>query len=100
VAGVPGGYVSAYVTYVSDGNKAWIDVIGLDDRKKLYVTWKRTKLRTGDEILIKIVDRAFVGKYKTIRRLNKNEGIESMKRHTRRMARSLGWELIEKPKIK
>ena len=101
VAGVrSGGYISAYVTSASEENKTWIDVLGLDNRKKLYVGWTRTKLRTGDEVLIKVVDRTSVDKYRTIRRLIEKEDIESIKRHTRRMAKAFGWEITEKRKAK
>jgi hypothetical protein len=101
VAGIGSdGYISAYITYVSEGNKTWIDVLGLDNRKKKYVQWTRTKLRTGDEISLKVVDRKSVDKYKTIRRHNEKRDIGSTKRETRRMAKAFGWEIVEKRKVK
>jgi predicted RNA-binding protein with RPS1 domain len=101
VAGIASdGYISAYITYVSEGNKTWIDVTGLDNRKKRYVQWARTKLRTGDEVSLKVVDRKSVDKYKTIRRHDEKRDIESTKRETRRNAKAFGWEIVEKRKVK
>jgi hypothetical protein len=101
VAGIGGdGYISAYITYVSEGNNTWIDVLGLDNRKKKYVQWTRTKLHTGDEISLKVVDRKSVDKYKTIRRHDEKKDIGSTKRENRRLAEALGWEIVEKRKVK
>ena len=71
--------------------------MGLDDRKKKYVQWARTDLRAGDEILLKVVDRDSVDKYKTIRRHDEKKDLASMKRHTRKMAKAFGWRIQEKP---
>ena len=101
VAGIGAdGYISAYITYHSDKGEPWIDVMGLDNRKKLYVRWAWNELHTGDEILLKIVDRQSVNKYKKIRRLTEKSNIGLMKRHTRKMAESFGWEIRERRKTK
>ena len=101
VAGIGSdGYISASITYVSEGNKTWIDVVGLDNRKKKYVYWTSTKLRTGDEISLKVVDLKSVDKYKAIRRHDEKRDIESIKRETRRRAKAFGWEIVEKRKVK
>jgi hypothetical protein len=96
VAGTGKGYVSAYVTHRSEPRATWLDVVGLDQRKRKYVQWARTDLRAGDEILLKIVDRKSVDKYKMIRRLDGKRDLESMKRHLRKMAKAFGWHLQEK----
>jgi hypothetical protein len=99
VAGIGNdGYISAYVTYQSDPNATWIDVMGLENRKKLYVRWTRTDLRNGDEVLLKIVDRKSVDKYKVIRRHDEKRDLESMKRDVRERAKALGLEIREKRK--
>jgi|SRR5260221_12684362 hypothetical protein len=99
VAGIGNdGYISAYVTYQSDPNATWIDVMGLENRKKLYVRWTRTDLRKGDEVLLKIVDRKSVDKYKVIRRHDEKRDLESMKRDVRERAKALGLEIREKRK--
>lgn len=101
VAGIGGdGYISAYITYRSEPNKTWIDVMGLENRKKLYVRWASTDLRGGDEVLLKIVDRKSVDKYKVIRRHDEKRDLESMKRGVREMAKALGLEIRENRKAK
>jgi len=101
VAGIGNdGYISAYVTYQSDPNATWIDVMGLENRKKLYVRWTKTNLQVGDEVLLKIVDRKSVDKYKVIRRHDEKRDLESMKRDVREKAKALGLEIREKRKAK
>lgn len=78
VAGIGSdGYISAYITYRSEPDATWIDVVGLENRRKLYVQWTRKNLRTGDELLLKIVDRKSVDKYKVIRRHDEKRDLES-----------------------
>jgi hypothetical protein len=97
VAGVGNdGYISASVTYRSMEDDTWIDVIGLVKRKRVYVRWKRKDLRAGDEVLLKIVHRKSVDKYRTIRRLEDPKRVEeSTKRYVRGMARRFGWKIQE-----
>jgi hypothetical protein len=94
------GYISAYITYQSDPNATWIEVMGLENRKKLYVRWTKTNLQVGDEVLLKIVDRKSVDKYKVIRRHDEKRDLESMKRDVREKAKALGLEIREKRKPK
>ena len=101
VAGIGSdGYISAYITYQSDPNATWIEVMGLENRKKLYVRWTQTNLQVGDEVLLKIVDRKSVDKYKVIRRHDEKRDLESMKRDVREKAKALGLEIREKRKAK
>ena|ERR1700694_3340203 len=101
VAGIGSdGYISAYITYQSDPNATWIDVMGLENRKKLYVRWTRKNLRVGDEVLLKIVDRKSVDKYEVIRPHDEKKDLESMKRDVREKAKALGLEIREKRKAK
>ena len=99
VAGTSKGYLSAYITHRSEQTDTWIDVMGLDDHKKRYVRWARTDLRTGDEVLVKIVDRTSVDKYKTIGQLDEKRNLASMKRHVRAMAKAFGWEIRKKRSV-
>jgi DNA-directed RNA polymerase subunit E'/Rpb7 len=93
------GYVSAYVTYVSEQSKTDIDIVGLVASKKLYVRWTRRALRTGDEVRIKIVDRKTVDKFRKIGRVDSPDRVVKLqKRMVRRMAKEFGWEVREKPK--
>src|SRR5580692_2402241 len=97
VAGIGSdGYISASITYESDPNATWIDVIGLQNRKMLYVRWTRANLRSGDEILLRIVDPKSVDKYKVIRRHDEKTDIESIERDGRESAKALGLELRKK----
>jgi hypothetical protein len=101
VAGIGShGYISAYITYRSNPNATWIDVMGLENRKKLYVRWTHKNLRSGDEVLLKIIDRKSVDKYKVIRRHDEKSDLETMKRDLREKAKALGLEIREKPKAR
>jgi hypothetical protein len=101
VAGVGSdGYISAYITYRSEPEATWINVMGLINRKKLYVRWTQRNLRTGDEVLLRVVDRKSVDRYKIIRQHDEKRDLESMKRHVRKMAKSLGMAVLENPKPK
>jgi hypothetical protein len=101
VAGVGNdGYISAYITYRSEPEATWINVMGLINRKKLYVRWTQRNLRTGDEVLLRVVDRKSVDRYKIIRQHDEKRDLESMKRHVRKMAKSLGMAVLENPKPK
>jgi hypothetical protein len=101
VAGIGSdGYISAYITYRSEPNDNWIDVMGFDNRKKLYVRWMRANLRSGDEVLLKIVDRKSVDKYKAIRRHDEKKDLESLERNVRETAKGLGLEVREKRKAR
>jgi hypothetical protein len=93
------GYVSAYITYVSEQSETDIDVVGLVASKKLYVRWMRRPLRTGDEVRIKIVDRKTVDKFKKIGRVDSPDRVvELQKRIVRRMAKEFGWEIRKRRK--
>ena len=101
VAGVAsGGYVSAYITHQSEPNATWIDVVGLDSRKKSYIRWTQKDLGSGDEVSIKIVDRKRVDKAKVIRRHNEKRDMESLKRGIKEQAKALGFEIRAKRKPK
>jgi ribosomal silencing factor RsfS len=60
------------------------------------VRWTPANLRSGDEILLKIVDRKSVEKYKVIRRHDEKRDLESMERNVRERAKALGLELRKK----
>ena len=93
------GYVSAYITYVSEQNETDIDIVGLVASKRLYVRWTRRPLRTGDEVRIKIVDRKTVDKFKKIGHVDTQDRVtELQKRMVRRMAKEFGWEMRERRK--
>ena len=93
------GYISAYITYVSEQSETDIDIVGLLASKKLYVRWTRRALHTGDEVRIKIVDRKTVDKFKKIGRVDSPDRVvELQKRMVRRMAKEFGWEIRERRK--
>jgi hypothetical protein len=100
VAGVGDGYVSAYITYRSEPAATWLDVVGCDSPKKRYVRWASADLHSGDEIVLKILDRRSVDKYKVTGLLNKKRDVASIKRYVRETAKGFGWEIREKPKRK
>jgi hypothetical protein len=101
VAGIGSdGYISAYITYRSEPSATWIVIMGLENRKKLYLRWTRKNLRVGDEVLLGIVDRKSVHKYKVIRPHDEKKDLESMKRDLREKAKALGLEIREMRKPK
>jgi len=91
------GYVSAYVTYVSERNETGIDVVGLVSRKKIYVRWTRRPLHTGDEIKIKIVNKKTADKFKKIigHVDSPDRVLELRKRMVRKMAKEFGWKILQ-----
>ncbi len=94
------GYISAYVTYLSERNETNIDIVGLLASKKLYVRWARRPLRTGDEVRVKIVNKKTADKFKKIigRVDSPSRVVELRKRMVRRMAKEFGWEIRQKRK--
>jgi len=100
VAGVGDGFISTYITYRSEQNDTWLDVVGLDKRKNVYAQWTRTELRNGDEVLLKVVDRRSADPYKVTRRNTEKQNISFTKRYVRAMAKKLGWEIRTKRAVK
>lgn len=96
------GYISAYVTYLSQKNETDLDVIGCLASKKLYVRWTRRPLRTGDEVRVKIVNTKTVDKFKKIIGRVESPGrvLKLRKRMIRRMANEFGWEIRQKRKAR
>jgi len=93
------GYISAYITDVSERCETDIDVVGLVASKNAYVRWTRRPLRTGDEVRIRIVDRKSVDKFEKIGRVDSPDRvIELQKRMVRRVAKGFGWEIRERRK--
>ena len=92
------GYIQAYVTYLSERNETYLDIIGCLASKKLYVRWARRPLRTGDEVRVKIVDKKTADKFKKIigRVESPERVLELRKRLVRRMAKEFGWEIRQK----
>jgi hypothetical protein len=93
------GYISAYITCVSERSETDIDIVGLVASKNAYVRWTRRPLRTGDEVRIRIVDRKSVDKFEKIGRVDSpGRVIELQKRMVRRVAKGFGWEIRERRK--
>ncbi len=91
------GYVSVYITYISEQSETEIDIVGLVASKKQYVRWTRRPLRTGDEVRIKIVDRKTVDKFNKIGRVDSPDRVvELQKRMVRKMAKEFGWDIRER----
>jgi hypothetical protein len=99
VAGIgEDGVLTAIITYVArkDGNDLDLRVGGLVSRTGEHVDWSNQRLKTGDEIRLKIVKAASFDSPTRRRRPDAKEELASKKRYVRKVARELGWEVHTK----
>jgi hypothetical protein len=78
------------------GEDLGLDVGGLTPSTLEYVRWKSPKLRSGDEVLIKIIETDRPDKPSSRQRADPNEAIHAEKRYVERAAKKLGWKIIKK----
>jgi hypothetical protein len=80
-------------------SQAWedlgIDVAGFIPSAQEHVRWKSSKLRTGDEIRIKIIETDRPDKPSSRERADPDKAINAEKRYVERMAKKLGWKIIK-----
>ena len=72
---------------------AHLTVGGLLTPRNEHVTWKVSRLQTGDEILIRIVDAKSIDKPKKRYRRDAAADLRSKKRYVRAMAKEFGWQI-------
>jgi hypothetical protein len=93
------GVLSTTITYVSSRNRCetQIEVGGLILPQDEHVVWKRSRLRVGDELRVKIVEAEAVDKPR--QRFPRDASAEEKrkKRYVIQMARKLGWK-IQRPR--
>lgn len=99
VAGIGGdGVLTATVDHVAGNGRDEMHLLvgGLISATQEHVDWRRRRLKTGDEIRVKIVEAASVDRPKQRHRRDPKEDLAAQKRYVREMARKLGWEVRAK----
>jgi hypothetical protein len=72
-----------------------LDVGGFTPSTSEHVRWKSPKLRTGDEVRIKIIETDRPGRPSSRERADPEELINAEKRYVERTAKKLGWKIIK-----
>ena len=78
-------------------NEVRLEVGGLSLPFKEYLTWKRRKLKVGDEIRIRVCEASSIDRPKErIQQveIDPKEEIRNQKRFVRQMARNFGWKVV------
>ena len=100
VAGIgdDGVLVSSVDHIVGNGrNDVFLRVGGLISPIAEHVLWIRRRLKTGDELRLKIVGTASIDSPKERHRRDPNQDLAAQKRYVRASARKLGWKIETKP---
>lgn len=95
------GVLNTFIDYVGANGRreTSVAVAGLITSKTgdEHVRWiKRRKLRTGDEIKIKVLKGESADKPKQRHRYDPVEELRAQKRYVREMAKRLGWQITTK----
>jgi hypothetical protein len=72
-----------------------LEVGGFISPTSEYVRWKTSRLRTGDEVRIKIIETDRPDKPSSRERADPAEAINAEKRYVERTAKKLGWRIIK-----
>ena len=75
-------------------NKATLRVGGLIVRTGEHVEWRTQRLKRGDEVRVRVVERAAADPPKERHQRNPAEELNAQKRYVREMARKLGWQIV------
>ena len=70
-----------------------LDVGGFRPSTSEHVSWKSPKLRTGDEIRIKIIETDRPDKPRSRQRADPEDAIQAEKSYVERTAKKLGWKI-------
>jgi len=73
-----------------------LDVGGLNSSTWEHLGWKTPRLRSGDEVLIRIIESDVVDEPSRRERSNTDEVINAEKKYVEQAAKKFGWK-IEKP---
>jgi hypothetical protein len=89
------GVLTAIVTYVAGkGRKEQrLLVGGLISPTGEHVNWRKPRLKTGDEVRVKIVESATSDPPKERIRPDQKEDLRRQKQYVRDMAKKFGWKL-------
>jgi hypothetical protein len=72
-----------------------LDVGGLISSTSEHVRWKTPKLRTGDEVRIKIIETDRPDKPSWRERADPGEALKAEKKYVERTAKRLGWKIVK-----
>lgn len=100
VAGIgEDGVLTTMICHVAGNgrNESYLRVGGLISRTQEHVLWRNRRLKTGDEIRVKILEAASVDRPKQRHRRDPKQELAAQKRYVRAMARKLGWEVRTQP---
>jgi|ERR1700756_3504600 len=96
VAGVgDDGVLNTMVDYaVGNGrNELYLRVGGLISPSQEHVLWRNQKLKTGDEVRVKIIESDSTDRPKEQHRRDSKQELRAQKRYVREMARKFGWKV-------
>ncbi len=101
IAGVEDGVVSAVMSYVCNGKNhdLALSVSGLIRSDGATYSWTpRRKIRSGDEVLVRVIDTQDVDKPRRLQGpLTPAARRREEERYVREMAKKLGWKIVSKP---
>jgi|SRR5215471_2585659 len=72
-----------------------LDVGGFNPSTSEHARWKSPKLRTGDEVRIKIIETERPDRPSSRERADPDEVINAEERYVERTAKKLGWKIIK-----
>jgi hypothetical protein len=99
VAGVgDDGVLDTMVDHVAGHGRSevYLRVGGLISPTGKHVLWRHQRLKTGDEVRVKITESDSIDRPKEIYRRDPKQELRAQKRYVREMARKLGWKITTK----
>ena len=73
-----------------------LTVAGLVSATGEHVTWTRTELQVGDDVQVKVRESASADEPGERERRDPASDLEQQRTYVRRMAKKLGWQLVER----
>jgi hypothetical protein len=96
VAGIDGnGVLTTIIDHVSGHGRdeEHVHIGGLISSTDEHLRWATKRLKTGDEVLVKIVESPSVDRPKKRHKLDPKEELKRERQYVRDMARKHGWKL-------
>lgn len=89
------GVLNTMVDHVSGHgrNELYLQVGGLISPTMEHVLWRNQRLKTGDEVRVKIIESTSTDRPKQSHRRDPKEELRAQKKYVREMARKLGWKV-------
>ncbi len=76
-------------------NELYLRIGGLISTTEEHVVWRKLRLKTGDEVRVKIIESASIDRPRERHRRDPKQDLRAQKRYVREMARKLGWKVIQ-----